>query len=246
MKAKEESLSPKSKMRINNLQLESRGAPVITINGFPVTYHSPLTQEPSNCVKPSSKLKNRKIPIIRGSMTEIDFMNRQSAIDDIKESTRKLVCFTIKNLKKEKPIVHFINEKYINDSKQEEFEHYYELLQNLGEGSSSVVKLCKNKSNSKQFAVKIFRAFDDEYINFAKNEFNNMKAVDSEFVARVYEMFYDQNKCKIYTVMEYCKGKTLQCFVQEHGKLSESMVRAVSYGILEGVIAMHKSGIAHR
>lgn len=187
----------------------------------------------------ASKLKNRKKVNKRCSMTDIDFINRQAAIKEIKESTRVLVDFTIKNLSKTKKIEHFINSSLgyytTNDSynnlnkskkklmkiqpKDKEFEFYYEIIDNLGEGTSSVVKLCKNKENNLLFAVKIFRAFDDEYINFAKNEFNNLASINSINVAKVYEMFYDQNIYKIFTIMEYCKGITLKKLVNEIGSL---------------------------
>lgn len=169
-----------------------------------------------NLIQRSNKKNLNK----RGSMTDIDFQNRQAIINEIKESTRILVQFTIKNLNKEKTIEHFRNELFISDIKDKEFEFYYEFISILGEGSSSVVKLCRRKSDEQLFAVKIFRAFDDECINFAQNEFNNMKKINSEFVAKVYEMFYDQNKCKIYTVMEYCKGFTLQKLISEVGVLT--------------------------
>jgi hypothetical protein len=170
-------------------------------------------------LKTASKLKNRKKPGKRSSMTDIDFLNRQAVLNEIKESTRTLVEFTIKNLDKMKPVEHFKNEHYVSEDKDKEFEYYYDIISSLGEGSSSVVKLCKDKLQEKLYAVKIFRAFDDEYINFAKNEFHNMKSIDCSQVAKVYEMFYDQNKCKIYTVMEFCKGITLQKLISETGPL---------------------------
>ena len=193
-----------------------------------------------------SKLRNRKNTTKRGSMTDIDFVNRQAIINEIKESTRELVAFTIKNLDKHKPIQHFRNEKYIKIEKNKDFVFYYDLLEFLGEGSSSIVKLCKEKSSNNLFAVKIFRAFDDEYINFAKNEFNNMKACDSVYIAKVYEMFYDQNLCKIYTIMEYCKGMTINKYITTYGNFNETVIKPVIYSILKGVLEIHEKGVVHR
>lgn len=178
-----------------------------------------VESEPSVTPQVNGGLKRRKAVPKRCSMTDIDLLNRSSMMNEIKESTRKLVAFTIKNLNKNKKVEHFINKDFNITPKDLEFEHYYEILENLGEGCSSVVKLCRNKANNMLYAVKIFRAFDDEYINFAKNEFSNMKAINSDYVAKVYEMFYDQERCKIYTVMEYCKGMTVSRMIKEVGVL---------------------------
>jgi len=176
------------------------------------------TESPTN-IRKGSKLKKRNKPVKkRASMTDIDLINRQNTIQEIKDSTRKIVAFTLKNLDKEKPIQHFKNDLYIFEDKTKEFDYYYSLGEGLGEGCSSYVRKCVNKETGIEYAVKIFRAYDDEYVNFAKNEFNNMKKVNSASVAKVYEMFYDQNNCKIYTVMEYCEGYTLMKLLKENGE----------------------------
>lgn len=175
------------------------------------------TNEDSENPKKGTKLRKRAKVCKRGSMTDIDFFNRKTTMQEIKDSTRKIVAFTLKNLDKEKPIQHFKNEHYVFEDKEKEFEFYYDVKESLGEGTSSFVKKCVNKETGQTFAVKVFRAYDDEYVNFAKNEFNNMKSVDSDSVAKVYEMFYDQNNFKIYTVMEYCPGVTLMRLIRDNG-----------------------------
>lgn len=221
----DDQISPINKFKMTKMALDSSST-ITTLNFCNVSTandsNEPNTITNNQIISPANKgttLKRRRAPAKRSSMTDIDLLNRNNMINDIVESTRKLVAFTIKHLDKDKPIQHFKNDKFVDDVKEHEFEIYYDLLENLGEGCSSVVKLCRRKSTGVLFAVKIFRAFDDEYIHFAKNEFNNLKTIDSEHVVKVYEMFYDQNKCKIYTVMEYCKGITLHKLVSEVGPL---------------------------
>lgn len=199
-----------------NMRLKTSNDDLTTIANTP-TALAQDTNEDSIYTKQGTKLKKRTKVSKRGSMTDIDFLNRKTTIQEIKDSTRKIVAFTLKNLDKEKPIQHFKNEYYVFEDKQNEFEFYYDVKESLGEGTSSFVKKCVNKETNQVFAVKVFRAYDDEYVNFAKNEFNNMKSVDSDSVAKVYEMFYDQNNCKIYTVMEYCPGVTLLKLIRDYG-----------------------------
>jgi len=196
-------------------------------------------------IKKGSVLRKRHLAK-RQSMTNFDFMSRKKTINKIKESTRKIVVLTLKNLDKGKKILHFKNDKYELEDKDKEFLHYYDILESLGEGCSSYVKKCRCKKTEKIYAVKIFRAYDDEYVNFAKNEFNNMKIINSKYVAKVYEMFYDQDNCKIYTVMEYCEGSTILNLIKEIGILPEKIMKVIMSKILLGVIAIHEKGTVHR
>lgn len=170
--------------------------------------------------KKGSRLRKKGIGAKRGSMTDIDFYNRRNTIQEIKDSTRKIVAFTLKNLDKAKPIQHFKNENLVFEDKDKEFQYYYDIKDSLGEGCSSFVKRCICKNTKEVYAVKIFRAYDDEYVNFAKNEFNNMKNIMNDNVAKVYEMFYDQNCQKIYTIMEFCPGVTLMKLIRDNGPIN--------------------------
>lgn len=194
----------------------------------------------------SLKLKKRKLN--KGcSMTDIDFLNRQIFIQEVKESTREFISFTIKNSFKDKPIQHFRNEAFIKEEKDKPFDFYYDIMNLIGEGTSSIVKLCKDKSTKQIYAVKIFRAYDDECINFSINEFNNMKQVKSLYIPKVYEVFYDQNNSKIYTVMEYCTGITIKKYVSTmKSALPEFVIRSIIFHLIKGVLAIHKSGVVHR
>ena len=199
-------------------------APEIKVSSEDLTTlaDSEFPQEvPDSPIRPSVSRLRRRVPTSkRASMTKLDEIIRNNTIQEIKDSTRKIVAFTLNNLDQEKPILHFKNEKFIEETKDRDFEFYYDIKESLGEGCSSVVKRCICKFSKKVFAVKIFRAFDDEYVNFAKNEFNNMKMIENDNVAKVYEMFYNRNTLKIYTVMEFAHGLTLKKLVEEYGPIN--------------------------
>lgn len=116
-----------------------------------------------------------------------------------------------------------------SDPTSRTFEDVYELGEILGEGTSSVVKKCylMNDPDRKPMAVKIMRTDDEEKMNAAKSEFNLMKKLNHENIVEVKEIFVENFKHRIYTLMEYIDGKELFDTIVEEGAFTEHKGRYI-------------------
>ena len=96
-------------------------APEIKVSSEDLTTlaDSEFPQEvPDSPIRPSVSRLRRRVPTSkRASMTKLDEIIRNNTIQEIKDSTRKIVAFTLNNLDQEKPILHFKNEKFIEETK---------------------------------------------------------------------------------------------------------------------------------
>ena len=84
----------------------------------------------------------------------------------------------------------------------------------LGEGCSSVVKLCHCKQPvypyfEDKYAVKIIRNKDEEYRQVAVQEFHLLKKVHHKNIIKIYDAFYNEGSETLYLLMEHAEGKSL-------------------------------------
>lgn len=63
------------------------------------------------------------------------------------------------------------------------------------------------------YAVKIMRHLDEELKERFINEFNMMKTVKTQGVAKYFELFDNKMKQELYLILELCKGSPLDKFV---------------------------------
>lgn len=175
-------------------------------------------------------------------------------MDDLKNSTKMLILNTIKfnknkiNYKRIKN-PHF--NKILSLYESDKFSDNYELLKKIGEGCFSIVRICRNKHSNKLFAVKINKSIDEEHFNISKNEFDNMCLFsNNKGVCKAYEL-YVEDSC-IYTVLEYCKGITLQKLFEKSSKYYKnhsSYLRSIiltTKQICQTVKDLHNCNIIHR
>ena len=93
------------------------------------------------------------------------------------------------------------------------FEENYTLLNKLGEGCSSEVFKCQRKdlpndTSAIKRAVKIIRSDDDEYMAISEREYELLKSLEHPYVVKVFDLVKDRGK--LYMVMEYIEGKTVE------------------------------------
>lgn len=101
---------------------------------------------------------------------------------------------------------------------QNDFEKKYRELKTLGEGCASVVKKCENKGSNEVVATKIIRSDDDEFILISKREFEVMKNLENDNIVKVHECIHDEQKGRLYIVMEYIHGQTIEDFVNDQAQ----------------------------
>lgn len=110
-----------------------------------------------------------------------------------------------------------------------------------------MVKKCTDKKTGKVFAVKIIRTNEKEKINQAKNEFLNLKFLNSDLIIKAYEWFYNPTKGRIWTVLEYDADlNNLTQLVEKGEIISEGSARTIFKLFIKGILTMHKNGVCHR
>jgi len=136
--------------------------------------------------------------------------------------------------------------KALKASSNQSIEQYYEFGKTLGEGGFATVKLGIDKETMTKYAIKVVtKQMDDEHnMEFLHRELNIMKAVNSNYVIRTFDIF--DSPRKLFFVLEYMQGGTLHEIYQKHKPFNEQQVRAVLFDVLSGVAYLHSKQIVHR
>ena len=130
------------------------------------------------------------------------------------------------------------------------FEDKYEIGEKIGEGHFAVVKKCLNKSNMKEYAVKIInkQQLNKKDLGYIMKEKNYMKIIKHPNIVSLIEDFEDEKY--IYLVMEYYKGGDLFSYINNHYKInkmiSEKNVAKIIKIIAQCVQYLNYFGIVHR
>eukprot|EP00182_Erythrolobus_australicus_P007194 CAMPEP_0185835792 /NCGR_PEP_ID=MMETSP1353-20130828/8469_1 /TAXON_ID=1077150 /ORGANISM="Erythrolobus australicus, Strain CCMP3124" /LENGTH=467 /DNA_ID=CAMNT_0028534481 /DNA_START=1 /DNA_END=1405 /DNA_ORIENTATION=+ len=136
--------------------------------------------------------------------------------------------------------------KALAASSNQNIEQYYEFGKTLGEGGFATVKLGIDKETMTKYAIKVVtKQMDDEHnMEFLHRELNIMKAVNSNYVIRTFDIF--DSPRKLFFVLEYMEGGTLHEIYQKLKPFNEQQVRSVLYDVISGVAYLHSKQIVHR
>ena len=118
----------------------------------------------------------------------------------------------------------------------------YILMQKLGKGAHSEVRLSKNKTSNELFAVKIIHKGRHQVL---QQEISILTTLSHENVIRLYEVIDDQRVDKVYLVLEYLQRGDLMTIVQNEGPFSndDAHLRNIVTQIMCGLSYLHKSNI---
>lgn len=120
----------------------------------------------------------------------------------------------------------------------------YILLNELGKGSYAEVRLCKEKTSDRLFAIKIMsKQFlrKKKFMDDVKREVAIMKKLTHENVLRLYEVIDDPKCNKLYLVLEYMKRGDLY----SSDALGDCRVWSIARQILRGLSYLHRNSIIH-
>ena len=123
----------------------------------------------------------------------------------------------------------------------------YDLTEDLGSGSFSIVKLAVNKVTKEKVAVKIMekQKMSSTRLECARTEIEIMKICQHPNIIHFIDSY--ENEKNIYIVMEYCKGGTLFNFVKKRNYvLREDLAVNIIHKICMAVYYFHSYGITHR
>jgi len=118
----------------------------------------------------------------------------------------------------------------------------YEFREKKGEGSFGEVWCAVHTRTELVRAVKSVKAQTKDELGLIVTEIDLMKSLDHPNVLKLFEYYHDQDK--IYLVVEYCQGQSMQKMV--HKKCEEKQVKHYIKSILAALAYCHKRHIIHR
>ncbi|XP_076252547.1 serine/threonine-protein kinase 33-like isoform X2 [Rhynchophorus ferrugineus] len=135
--------------------------------------------------------------------------------------------------------------KHVRVSEPQKVYDVYEFKEEIGHGSFGVVVLAIEKSNSKQWAVKIVHKniAGVKKLTEVDREIKILKVVNHPNIIYL-DKVYESPK-KIYMVLELCNAELHQIYCRKK-PLSEKNTRRVIYQLADAVSYLHKNDIVHR
>ncbi len=114
------------------------------------------------------------------------------------------------------PFIHFIEGNFSN---------FYKEGKTIGAGTSGVVKKCTKLDTKEIYAVKIVQYKGDlELLTLIIQEFQNLRKLHHKNVIKVYELYVDYYKNKIYTIMELLECGEIAEVLQDFGHYSGKQI----------------------
>jgi len=122
----------------------------------------------------------------------------------------------------------------------------FDVMESLGQGSTSVVQRACRKSDGKEVALKVMRTEDPEMVSIARKEYELLRKIHHPHIVKAFEFIALQTK--VITVMEFFHGHSLDKAVRhcQLGRFSEAAARQLSCQLVSAVHYLHRHGIAHR
>lgn len=127
-----------------------------------------------------------------------------------------------------------------------EVNSFYEILDLIGDGGSSIVYKAKCLKTSLLRAIKIFRKKGNRLNlhEMAIEEMRLLRKLDHPNVIKIIELIENDQSFNIVT--ELCNGGELFERIILNRNFSENLAAEYMYQILSGLIACHDAGIIHR
>ena len=94
------------------------------------------------------------------------------------------------------------------------------ILNILGKGSFGNIYKVKHIRNNKIFALKEIQLNSKIEINEKAKEIRNLNTIKSSYIVSYYNSYYDEKKLKLYILMEYIEGETLEKKINNNRKLN--------------------------
>uniref|UniRef100_A0A667Y185 Death associated protein kinase 3 n=1 Tax=Myripristis murdjan TaxID=586833 RepID=A0A667Y185_9TELE len=133
--------------------------------------------------------------------------------------------------------------------RQEDVELYYEMGEELGSGQFAIVRKCREKSTSCEYAAKFIkkrrlsssrRGVSREEI---EREVNILREIQHSNIITLHDIF--ENKTDVILILELVSGGELFDFLAEKESLTEEEATQFLKQILDGVQYLHSKRIAH-
>ncbi|GLV31833.1 Ribosomal protein S6 kinase II [Carabus blaptoides fortunei] len=116
----------------------------------------------------------------------------------------------------------------------------YELLDELGKGSYSVCRLCRNRMTGQQMAVKII----DKSACDCREEIEILLRYQHPGVVQLRGVY--EEGTRVYLVTELLRGGELVDYILQKGRLNEAEAAAILRQLVTTVAYLHEHGVVHR
>lgn len=130
---------------------------------------------------------------------------------------------------------------YLPGVKTKPFSEDYDLLEELGSGSYSVVRKCRHKLSNVLFAVKIM---DKLKRNPCEEVEILLRYCEHTNIVSLYDVY--ENSDKVYLVLEWMRGGELLDKIVKQKFFSEREASAVLETVANTVHYLHSKGVVHR
>ena len=118
------------------------------------------------------------------------------------------------------------------------------LVKKIGSGVSKVYLSSKEGDNSKYTLVIIKKTKSRKESKYLNNEISILMDTNHPNIIKLFEI--KETKKKIYLVIEYCNGGTLQNFLEKNNPPSEEIVQFLMKQIIDAIKYLHNKKIVHR
>lgn len=124
----------------------------------------------------------------------------------------------------EQDFFYFVKDEDLDEgilyTKAKNFYKKHTKIKRLGQGSTSVVKLYKNKVTDQTVAVKVTRAVDEETKERIKAEFRVIRELKHSSILSQNKMYLDHSLKKIIVTMDYFPSQDLKNYISKNGPLN--------------------------
>ena len=137
-----------------------------------------------------------------------------------------------------------IDSKKINDS---EFNEKYEIIETIGNGTFSIVKLGIDRETKEKVAIKIIeknKIINSDDIERVEREIEILKNFNNLNIIKIYDIF--QTEENHYFIMEYCENGELFNYIVKKQKLNEKEASYFYYQLINGLEYIHSKNVVHR
>jgi len=135
-----------------------------------------------------------------------------------------------------------MTKKCVDISQTEPLEDFYDILEEIGRGSSSIVCKCKQKGTEKFYAVKTLKKKEEEKV--IQREVGILLRLDHTNVIKMKDIFETDEK--LHLVLELVTGGELFDRIVERGCYCERDAANAVRQILDAVAYLHDNDIVHR
>lgn len=125
-------------------------------------------------------------------------------------------------------------------------QRFYDIGPQLGSGAFAVVRKGRHKTTRDIVAIKIINKglCSEENLTYLQREVDIARSLKHRNIVRTIDAY--ESKDRLYIVLEYLCGGTLDRFIRRNGMQSEDIAREIMRDVLDGVAYLHNESIVHR